>query len=58
MGYALTIAVTMIATAAIVRFIERVKFTALVYYITEKKDTPNQQKKRWNGALALCRIKP
>lgn len=36
MGYVLMIVVTMIATATIVRFIERVKFTALLYYIVEK----------------------
>lgn len=30
MGYALTIAVTMIVTAVIVRFVERVKLAALV----------------------------
>lgn len=36
MGYALTIAVTMIVTAVIVRFVERVKLAALAYYIVEK----------------------
>lgn len=44
MGYALTIAATMIATAVIVRFIERVKFTALVYYIVEKGYTEPTKK--------------
>lgn len=44
MGYALAIAATMIATAVIVRFIERVKFTALVYYIVEKGYTEPTKK--------------
>lgn len=36
MRYILTILATMIATAAVVRFIARIKITALVYYIVEK----------------------
>lgn len=39
MGYAFTMVATMIATATVVRFIERVKFTALLYYIVEKEYT-------------------
>lgn len=36
MGYVFAIVATMIATAAVVRFIARIKITALVYYIVEK----------------------
>lgn len=36
MGYVFAIVATMIATAAVVRFIARIKITALVYCIVEK----------------------
>lgn len=55
MGYVLTIVVTMIATAAVVRFIARIKITALVYYIVEKRI--HRTNKRGDGTVHRYCIK-
>lgn len=57
MIHVLVAAISVISTVGIIKFIENIKFSALLYYIVEKKDTPNQQKKRWNGVSILYQRK-